>query len=122
MKFDFTTPPPGVGGPTLRLPVVALLVGWLVGSMATLGGGAVLGSALGASGPDISAGLLGASISVGVMGLGLLAAGAGRERPATEMPTVWPVPRSCCKPISRHFQETMRSARTSRRTFGETAP
>ena len=89
MKVNFTTPPPGLGGPILRLPVVGLLVGWLVGSIAILGGGAVLSSALGASGPEISAGLIGASISVGVMGLGLLAAVVGGERPATEMPTVW---------------------------------
>ena len=88
MKFQFTTPP-GIGGPTLRLPMVALLVGWMLGSIAVLGGWAVFGSLFGASGPEISAGLLGASISVAVMGLGLFVAGVGRERPASEMPTVW---------------------------------
>ena len=88
MKFRFS-PTPDLGGPKLRLPLVPLLMGWMLGSLAVLGGGAALGSALGASGSQLSAGLLGASIAVGVMGFGLLVAGPGKERSATDMPIAW---------------------------------
>ncbi|MCH2160656.1 MAG: hypothetical protein MK085_02160, partial [Phycisphaerales bacterium] len=63
MKFQFTTPP-DLGGPTLRLPMIPLLLGWMMGSLGVLGGGAVLGSSFGATGPEITAGILGASIAV----------------------------------------------------------
>ena len=96
MKAGFGTPP-GAGGPELRLPAKALLLGWILTSILMFLGCwlftpwllGLLSASEADAGSDSGSAVLGAVISSVMTGLGLLVVTPWRPRPATEMPLVW---------------------------------
>jgi len=83
MKVQWDPPPPGCG-PAVRLPSLALLVGW--GAVSAM---AITFCALALSPPERGSGLLGSGLAIGVMGGGLLLLKPWLPRHASDLPTAW---------------------------------
>lgn len=75
--------------PLYRLPVGILALGWLLATAMAIGGWPLVGLAVDLPPGWLQWGMIGAAISAGVGGLGLLILGPWKPRRSGDLPTLW---------------------------------